>query len=341
MSFITEGREIPAGIEFLTNRTWLLVIVTIFVILPPSLMRKITALRYTSMLAISGIIYITVVMLIRALSTDSCGLAEVADFSCKAGKCMIEANAALANYTGFDECSLFCEGCEPDPLRSTLQSFILNKDIFVVLPIFCFGHCSQVQFIPVVSDMERPTRKRVGVVVFFAYLLILVLYLLNSFSGYFAFCGYSASNVLDSYPAFDPLILVGRLIISVALCFTFPLYGYSVREVIVKTFHLQNTSRHRTSLSSVEYWKLALVTIVMVLSCMTVAIFFNDLSTVVGITGAIGGSSLMSIIPSLLYMKWTKVSEVQHKWFHYTLASLYLAIGLVMAFVGTYVTLVQ
>ena len=57
--------------EFLTNRTWLLVIVTFCVILPPSLMRKITALRYTSMVAISGIIYITIVMLIRALGTDA------------------------------------------------------------------------------------------------------------------------------------------------------------------------------------------------------------------------------------------------------------------------------
>ena len=243
VSFITEGKVVPDSLEFLTNRTWLLVIVTFCVILPPSLMRKITALRYTSMVAISGIIYITIVMLTRALSTDACGLAEVADFSCKAGKCMIEADAALANYTGFEECSLYCEGCEPSPLRSALQSFIVNKDLFVVLPIFCFGHCSQVQFIPIVSEMERPSRKRVGVVVFFAYLLILVLYLLNSFSGYFAFCGYSASNVLDSYPALDPYILVGRLIISFALCFTFPLYGYSVREVIVKTFKLQNTSR--------------------------------------------------------------------------------------------------
>lgn len=83
-----------------------------------------------------------------------------------------------------------------------------------------------------------------------------------------------------------------------------------------------------------------MVTVVMVLSCMTVAIFFNDLSTVVGITGAIGGSSLMAIIPSLLYMKWTKVSESKYKWMHYTIASLYLLIGLVMAVVGTYVTLV-
>lgn len=50
--------------------------------------------------------------------------------------------------------------------------------------------------------------------------------------------------MLDSYPAMDPLILVGRLIISFALCFTFPLYGYSVREVVVKTLHLENTGKN-------------------------------------------------------------------------------------------------
>lgn len=49
----------------------------------------------------------------------------------------------------------------------------------------------------------------------------------------------------------DPLILVGRLIISFALCFTFPLYGYSVREVVVKTLHLENTGKG-VSFSSYE-----------------------------------------------------------------------------------------
>lgn len=79
----------------------------------------------------------------------------------------------------------------------------------------------------------------------------------------------------------------------------------------------------------------------MVLTCMTVGIFFNDLSTVVGITGAIGGSSLMAIIPSLLYIKWAKVSDCQYKWWHYTVAGLYLTIGLIMAIVGTAVTLIK
>lgn len=62
-----------------------------------------------------------------------------------------------------------------------------------MLPIFCFGHCSQVQFIPIVADMEKPTKKRVGTVVFFAYFLIFSLYVMNSMSGYFGFCGYSVT----------------------------------------------------------------------------------------------------------------------------------------------------
>lgn len=202
-------------------------------------------------------------MLYRSVSNGSCELAAEATFSCHLGKCLIESNAAEGNYTGFEECSYFCEGCAPNPLLSTvdlhssshdqIQSFIFDKNLLVVLPIFCFGHCSQVQFIPIVAEMEKPSKKRVGVVVFFAYLLIFTLYMLNSMSGYHSFCGYSvcsvisslsqASNVLDSYPALDPLILVGRLIISFALCFTFPLYGYSVREVVVKTLHLENTGK--------------------------------------------------------------------------------------------------
>lgn len=132
-------------------------------------------------------------MLYRAMHTHACGLAETADFSCHLGNCLIEANAALANYTGFEECSLLCEGCEPSPAKSLLHAAIVDKNLWAVLPIFCFGHCSQVQFIPIAADMERPTRKRVGVVVFFAYLLIFLLYVLNSFSGYFSFCGYSVA----------------------------------------------------------------------------------------------------------------------------------------------------
>ena len=79
----------------------------------------------------------------------------------------------------------------------------------------------------------------------------------------------------------------------------------------------------------------------LVFSCMTVGIIFNDLSTVIGVTGAIGGSSLMCIIPSIMYMRYVKVSDCKNKCWNYTLASFYLIFGVVMAVVGTVVTLVH
>ena len=49
----------------------------------------------------------------------------------------------------------------------------------------------------------------------------------------------------------------------------------------------------------------------------------------------------MAIIPSLLFIKWTKVSDVKNKCWNYFLAGIYLTIGLVMAIVGSVVTVVK
>ena len=61
-------------------------------------------------------------MMYRAFTTHSCGLAEAANYVCDHAHCLIEANAMKANYSGFDECSLLCEGCEPDPVKSSVSS---------------------------------------------------------------------------------------------------------------------------------------------------------------------------------------------------------------------------
>ena len=65
-------------------------------------------------------------MFYRSVTNDSCGLAAEASFSCHVGKCLIEANAAEGNYTGFEECSYLCEGCAPNPLLSKVLFYLLD-----------------------------------------------------------------------------------------------------------------------------------------------------------------------------------------------------------------------
>ena len=216
------------------SREFVLIFVTLFIILPPSLLKKITALRFTSFLAISGILYLTIVMLSQAIHTDPCGLAAAAKYICNQGVCQIEANAAAATCNGLSACVKTCQGGVSDIVRSTSNAFIFSRNIFLALPIFCYGHCSQVQFIPIVADLKEPTKKRVSAVIFFAYVLIFCVYTLNSLAGDMSFCGYAVGmvslfdsqtgNILDSYDSGNVPIMVGRFLIAIALCFTFPLY---------------------------------------------------------------------------------------------------------------------
>ena len=176
---------------WLISRESVLIFVTIVFILPPSLLKKITALRYTSFFAILGIIYVTIVMLSMSIEIKPCDLALSANYICNNGVCEIEANALQATCRGLNACVQTCQQGVSDPVRSSSHAFIFSSTIFLALPLFCYGHCSQVQFIPIVADMKNPTKARVSVVIFFAYVLIFAIYTLNSLAGYMAFCGYS------------------------------------------------------------------------------------------------------------------------------------------------------
>lgn len=69
------------------------------------------------------------------------------------------------------------------PFHFTLRSFF-------ALPFFAFAHCCQVQYVPILTELERPTTKRVMKVVTWSYVIVFILYLLNAMAGYWSFCGY-------------------------------------------------------------------------------------------------------------------------------------------------------
>ena len=161
--------------------------------------KKITALRYTSFLAICGIIYLTVVMIVQAVSANPCELAEKANYACNQDTCEIVADVTSALYTKLSDCVKTCQKGESDAFKITLHSFIFSKNIFMALPVFCYGHCSQVQFIPIISDMKEATKRRVTIMIFFAYLLIFAVYTVNALTGYISFCGYTVRVRSASY----------------------------------------------------------------------------------------------------------------------------------------------
>lgn len=176
------------------GRQFILIFVTLCVILPIALQKKITALRYTSFFAIIGIVYLTFVMVGQALTIHPCDLAQKAHYVCESATCVIEANARKATSSSLSACVSSCQGGAWDTVKSNIHAFIFSRNIFMALPVFCYGHCSQVQFIPIISDLEKPTKRRVSVVIFGAYIIIFAVYSINSLAGYMSFCGYSVGE---------------------------------------------------------------------------------------------------------------------------------------------------
>lgn len=127
----------------------------------------------------------------QAITIHPCALAEKAHYICQDATCVIEANAKEATCASLSACVKSCQAGVSDVIKSNLQGFIISRNIFLALPVFCYGHCSQVQFIPILSDMEQPTKKRVTLVIFIAYIIIFAVYSINSLAGYMSFCGYA------------------------------------------------------------------------------------------------------------------------------------------------------
>ena len=186
--------RVSTDFYFLFSREFVLILVTLLIILPIALQKKITALRYTSLFAIVGILYITIVMVSQAIEIEPCQLAQSAHYACEKSTCVIDPNDVTATCKDLATCVKDCQSGVWDAVKSKLHSFIFSRNIFLAMPVFCYGHCSQVQFIPILSDMKNPTKSRVSLMIFFAYVLIFTLYSINSLAGYMSYCGYAVTE---------------------------------------------------------------------------------------------------------------------------------------------------
>ena len=85
---------------------------------------------------------------------------------------------------------------------------------------------------------------------------------------------------------------------------------------------------------------IAIVTICILTLDDVVAIVFKNLGTVLGITGAVGASTIMMILPSIMYIMYLKKSGSKSCW-KYFLSSCVLILGFVFATLGTVATIQQ
>uniref|UniRef100_A0AAX7SXT0 Amino acid transporter transmembrane domain-containing protein n=1 Tax=Astatotilapia calliptera TaxID=8154 RepID=A0AAX7SXT0_ASTCA len=204
--------ELPAAINSLLSadspgNAWyedgrlLLIIITLCVVLPLSLLPKIGFLGYTSSLAFLFMLYFAVVVVVKKWSIP-CPLPH--------------------NITSLSECSP--------------KLFVISSKSAYAIPTMAFSFLCHTAVLPIYCELDRPTKARMQKVTNIGISLSFLLYFISALFGYLTFYAHVESELLLSYDAYlprDTMVIAVRLAILLSVLLTVPLIHFPARKAAI------------------------------------------------------------------------------------------------------------
>lgn len=261
-----------------SSRKLLTAIVLIGAVLPLSSVRSLHALRYSSLGALVCVAYVLAILAHRVWLLDASepsgwpapSAPPLPGFSPPSPpRLLAELPALAASWAG--------EG------RSAM-------DGFKMAPLLVFAFNCQVPFLPLVAEMPQPTWPRVSRALAITFASTLALYLAIATLGFVGFGqGAVAPNILDSFSNSDSLAVLARMAMIIVLVTSFPLYAFAIRLALGRL--LLRTE----DVPPLPHFAL---TALIVLGCGAVSMGFTSLEVPLGLTGSLGGTCLVFILPA-------------------------------------------
>ncbi|XP_058472119.1 probable sodium-coupled neutral amino acid transporter 6 [Solea solea] len=276
--------ELPAAVSSLlgpdnTANTWyedgrmLLIVVTICVVLPLSILPRIGFLGYTSSIAFFFMLYFTVVVVVKKWSIP----------------CPLPHNVTLLSGASQVSNSTDAE-CTP-------KLFVISSESAYAIPTMAFSFLCHTAILPIYCELDRPTKARMQNITNVSIGLSFLLYLISALFGYLTFYAQVNSELLLGYDAFMPrdvMVMLVRLAILLSVLLTVPLIHFPARKAVIL---LIRGSRPFS-------WPIHIITTLSILGVVLIlAIFVPDIRNVFGIVGSTTSTCLMFIFPSIFYLK--------------------------------------
>jgi sodium-coupled neutral amino acid transporter 11 len=272
------------------------------------MIRDLSALGFTSILGLFAVLYTVFFIVVRSLD-GTYSLDPIGKF--------------------------VAEGIITPPLfdKTTLWNFDLNSLVLISnLSLAFIAHYNGPSYW---QSLSNATSARFSQVALPAYAILALIYTTTMVAGYATFGDVCEGNILLNYSSSDILSTLGRLATGLSIIFGFPLISNGARE------GLKNASS-ALGISSISDPKnhMKLVTCLLIVTTM-VSINLTDIKLVAGLTGAVMGSSLVYICPTLIYSRIVRKLKGQESE-EYRLARrnlLFIPFGLFTAFMGVTMTL--
>lgn len=207
--------------------------------------------------------------------------------------------------------------------------------LFKCLPIFALSFACQTQLFVIYDALPEPSLKHINSVIRSSVVLCACVYFTVGFFGYVAFYDHEIfGDVLMNFrpTLFSEIMKLGFVISTVI---SFPLVIFPCRASI---YTLLCTQRHSICMASATfipplYFKM--ITIAIVLFTLLIGIAVPNVEFMLSITGATMGSLICFVLPALMTITVTTVSQTKQKY----QAQFVLFVGVTILLASTYVTM--
>uniref|UniRef100_A0A671SAD0 Sodium-coupled neutral amino acid transporter 4-like n=1 Tax=Sinocyclocheilus anshuiensis TaxID=1608454 RepID=A0A671SAD0_9TELE len=278
------GLEEDSG-EWYLNGNYAVVLVSIGIILPLSLLKNLGYLGYTSGFSLSCMVFFLGVLIYKKTILP-CPLPFFYQH---------ESNMSM---NGSDALGLYALQNASD--MCTPKYFVFNSQTVYTVPILAFAFVCHPEVLPIYSELKDRSRRKMQRVSNLSILAMLVMYLLSALFGYLTFYDHVEAELLHTFTKvykFDTMLLLVRLAVLTAVTLTVPIVLFPIRSsVITLCFAGKEFSwiRHFLIAAAILAFNNLLV------------IFVPTIRDIFGFIGSSAATMLIFILPAAFYLRLVK-----------------------------------
>jgi amino acid permease len=291
-------KSLLATFGIVVSRTTILAVLTTTILLPLCLVKNLSSLAPFSLVGLLGMAYTGIAIAIRFFGGS---------YAAPAGKFLVDLPANMRPAFG----TIGAEGV-----------LSLKALIFVsMLSTAYIAHFNAPKFF---KELKNNTLERFNILTTASFGISIAFYTAVSAMAFLTFGSATAGMVLNNYSTNDILLSASRFAVAISLVFSYPLLFVGTRDGILDLARLPESNRTNGLLNKVTVGMLALISLL--------ASKITDLTFVASISGAVLGTSLIFIFPTLMFR--AAVKEDPSKKWEKRLCSVIASMGVAIGMVG-------
>ncbi|PSN36759.1 putative sodium-coupled neutral amino acid transporter 7 [Blattella germanica] len=194
----------------------------------------------------------------------------------------------------------------PGPIKTSPTHW---TDVFLVVPVICFGYQCHVSVIPIYACLRERNLRNFTLCSSVAVSVCLLTYSLAGIYGYLTFGSLVSSDVLESYSGSNVIVLIGIVAIAVKTYTTYPILLFCGREAVSNLWVIVRHSNDSDVAVTEKKRRITIATVWFILTLL-LALVSPDIGSVIDILGSLAAIFIF-VFPGLCLMQSTLRKDPQ------------------------------